>query len=496
MDRILVPRVRIAPSPEDGRVGGIASFPTTLSAYICRLDSSDCFDAAQHEISAWILERFCIEIAPGLSVQEIFDGQVLISAKFATATERGWSVRIRSGSLAADVTLISKNGSTRLYLDTSSEWLGSEQVDIFHFLSKKFVVVRDGVQLHDRPQLASLSTMPRLIEFIEGADRKLPVVVVSLDEHQRNLENAAVNPFYLSKRLVGIAHVIVVPGDETYLLSTRFGKELSAFRRAIRVYGPGFSATGAGASQTGKILAHEGKAPSEMITETERTAVRLLGKPREHVGFDQIYALDSHLRLFPASPVVDLCETTHLRQKIAELEVTLERRTAALHIAEARIAKLSKSQVHTAPEAPEHRSVGEVCEWVAKEFAGAIEIPKKAIKSAKGSTLRDLPSLKSALSLLASDYRRKRIDGGKDAVTAFDTALANLHLEEAPVPPRTLDSHKGKLVIDGPSGRLVADHTLRNKGNPHDPTKCVRIYFAWDEARKMAVVASLPTYLS
>lgn len=97
--------------------------------------------------------------------------------------------------------------------------------------------------------------------------------------------------------------------------------------------------------------------------------------------------------------------------------------------------------------------------------------------------------------MLAVEYRKMRIDGGKDAVRVLDEALAKLHLEVAPVAPRTLDGAKGKLSIEGPAAKLLADHHLRNKGNPNDPMKCIRVYFAWDESRKMAVVASLPGYL-
>lgn len=494
MDRILAPRVRIAPLGEP-QIGGVVSWPVTLSATICDLEKPDCHDAIQEQISAWIYERHGLQIAPGLSVQRIYDDQAIISATFATKTERGWSVRCKFGSVAFDVTLFTTQGQSRLNLDVSSDLVGSNKVDILHHLSSKFVVVRDGVQLHDRPQLASIKTMPRLIEFIEDTTRKLPVVVVSLDENERRIANAAVDPFQLSKRLIGVAHVIVVPGDETYLLSTRFGKELSAYRRAIRVYGPGFSPMGAGASQTGRVIPFDDRTPEALLIETARTAVRLLGKREEHVGFEDIYALDSHLRSIPTSKVADLSESLHLRQKITELEAALERRTAALQIAEARIAKLSKGQAQAGSEAPEHRSVGEVCEWAASHFAGQIDIPKKAIKSAKGSTLKDLDTLKGALSVLALEYRKMRVDGGKDAVRALDEALARLHLEEAPVAPRTLDGLKGKLAVDGPSSKLLADRHLKSHGNPHDPKKCVRIYFAWDESRKMAVIASLPGYL-
>lgn len=221
MDRILAPRVRIAPASGEPHTGGIVSWPVTLSATIGDLDNPDCHDAVQEHISDWISERYGLQIAPGISLQKIYDDQAVVSAKFATKAERGWSVRCKVGTVAFDATLITAQGQTRLSLDVSSDLVGSDKVDIFHHLSSKFVVARDGVQLHARPQLASIKTMPRLIEFIEDTDRKLPVVIVSLDENERRIANAAVDPFKLSKRLIGVAHVIIVPGDETYLLSIR-----------------------------------------------------------------------------------------------------------------------------------------------------------------------------------------------------------------------------------------------------------------------------------
>ncbi|PZR84474.1 MAG: hypothetical protein DI537_32915 [Stutzerimonas stutzeri] len=495
MDRILAPRARIATPSGGPHPSAIVSWPVTLTATICRLDGSECHSDIQREISSWLSKRHDIQIDPGLSLQRICDDQTVVSAVFATKTEKGWSVRCGSGGVSFDVTLLSGQAGSQLSVDFSSELICTSAIDILDYLSQKFIVVRDGVQLHARPQLASIKTMPRLIEFIETPTRKLPVVVISLDENERRIATAAVDPFVLSKKLVGVAHVVVVPGDETYLLSTRFGKELSAYRRSIRVYGPGFSLTGEGARQTGRIIPFDNKDDEALLIETCRTAVRLLGRREQHVGFDDIYALDSHMRSMPTSAALDLTESLHLRQRIAELEAALEKRTAALQIADARVAKLSKCQAQSGSETPKYRSVAEVCELAAAEFAGQIDIPKKAIKSAKGSALKDLDTLKSALRILACEYRKMRVDGGKEAVRALEDALASLHLEAAPVAPRTMDGQKGKLSLEGGGGRLIADHNLRNKGNPNDSTKCIRIYFAWDESRKIPVVASLPGYL-
>lgn len=374
--------------------------------------------------------------------------------------------------------------------------IGQAPVDLFQFLCRRFIAEQDGVQLHDRPQLASIKNVARLIDFIEKPDRKLPVVVVSLNENERRIDTAAVDPFALAHKLVGIAHVIVVPGDETYTLSSRFGKELSAYHGAIRVYGPGFHPVGQASKLTTRLRSYEDDTSAALLQNTCHAALRFLGQQTQSIGFDDVYSLDSQARDVPQANSADVGNTVHLLRRISELETALEKRTASLQIADARIAKLLKtSGTGSESNAPQYRTAVEVCEWAARELDGLVEVPKKAQKSAKGSSLKDLDTLRQALAVLGNEYRAMRLSGGKESVQCLDRVLSALHLEIAPVPSRLLDSARGKLTVERPDGRLIADQHVRNKTNPHDPTKCIRIYFAWDEVRKVAVVASLPTYL-
>jgi hypothetical protein len=484
------------PRGGQNQISPTISWPIIVSAGIWTSEGPAKAIDLQANIAEWIKLRHSIDLEPGQSTQLYRDDKRIVCASFRTNDDAFWSIRFRSGELSFDITAVAGKKKSEINVATRSDLLGKSPVDIFHFLCRRFIIEQDAVQLHDRPQLANVKNVPRLIEFIERSDRKLPVVVVSLDENERRIETAAVDPFLLSKRLIGVAHVIVVPGDETYALSTRFGKELSAYRGAIRVYGPGFLPDGPAAKLTARLLANESMTPEALLQNTCNTAMRLLANHSPSVGFDDVYSLDSQPCEVPQARSAHAANTIELLQRIAELEAALERRSASLQIAEARIAKLQKLQA-SGPEsaAPQHRTALEVSEWAARELCDRLDIPKKAQKSTKGSSLKDLATLKQALMVLSDEYRTMRTSGGKENVQSLERVLAALHLEIAPVSPRVLDSARSKLAIEGPSGRLIADHHVRNKTNPHDPTKCIRIYFAWDEVRKIAVVASLPTYL-
>lgn len=75
------------------------------------------------------------------------------------------------------------------------------------------------------------------LTFVESPDRQLPVVAISSGDG----EEVVIDPVRAADRLLGLAHVAVLDFDAAWALTNAFGKRLSCFGGAVRVYWPAFS---------------------------------------------------------------------------------------------------------------------------------------------------------------------------------------------------------------------------------------------------------------
>jgi hypothetical protein len=84
---------------------------------------------------------------------------------------------------------------------------------------------------------------------------------------------------------------------------------------------------------------------------------------------------------------------------------------------------------------------------------------------------------------LASTCRDRRINGGG--------SLANIPIEEGVEnAPCGADSFN----FDFHGRRLQADWHVKSGGNTHDPVRCLRIYYAFDEMTQQIVIAEMPAH--
>ncbi len=80
-----------------------------------------------------------------------------------------------------------------------------------------------------------------LAEFLADPKRQIPAFVLTVPEESDDPNEPLLDPVPLQADTLGIAKVIVLPADFTWALTNRFGKRLSVYRGAMRVYLPGFS---------------------------------------------------------------------------------------------------------------------------------------------------------------------------------------------------------------------------------------------------------------
>lgn len=106
-----------------------------------------------------------------------------------------------------------------------------------------------------------------LAEFLVDPDRRTPAFVLTVPEESEDPNKPLLDPVPLASDTLGTAKVIVLPAEYTWKLTNRFGKRLSVYRGAMRVYLPGFR------EDTDPEGGHDLFMPHRM--DTEETAARL-----------------------------------------------------------------------------------------------------------------------------------------------------------------------------------------------------------------------------
>jgi hypothetical protein len=81
----------------------------------------------------------------------------------------------------------------------------------------------------------------RLIEYMIDQDRELPIIVLSVSEFSEDRFATPLNAVELARATIGLANVAILPAQFSWLLTERFGKRLSVFGSAVRLYLPGFT---------------------------------------------------------------------------------------------------------------------------------------------------------------------------------------------------------------------------------------------------------------
>ncbi len=80
-----------------------------------------------------------------------------------------------------------------------------------------------------------------LAEYLVDHERHTPALVLTVPEDAEDPNEPLLDPVSLAAETLGLAKVIVLPAEYTWKLTNRFGKRLSVYRGAMRVYLAGFS---------------------------------------------------------------------------------------------------------------------------------------------------------------------------------------------------------------------------------------------------------------
>ncbi len=352
-----------------------------------------------------------------------------------------------------------------------------------------------------------------LCDHLEDPERRLPVIVVALPEVGGKPQ---IDTAVLAKAVAGIARIVLVPAELTWVLTKRFGKYRSVFNGGVRAYLRGFSSTddpfrhrlfleadlrkiGGGTACVRSVRA---LAAEVSISETR------LGK--DVLDFASVRTASMKLRKADLSnqavPDEELLKTAEelvesLEQQIEEKDKEIDGYIAEVEVAEDRAqaaeqenrsllfrvkqlqAALTDGGEAPTEEPPLPQEWSEFTDWLDQTYPDKVLLTPAARRMARSPEFEDVTQVARAIVWLATVQHDRRINGGG--------SVRDLQIENG-----ILNSPCGgdTYAADWKGRRYEVDWHVKNGGNMRDPKRCLRIYYFWEAETEQTVIDHLPAH--
>jgi hypothetical protein len=374
-------------------------------------------------------------------------------------------------------------------------------------------------KLTDNPlQIKSESDTILLIDALLDASRTLPIIVASVPSNSHVLDKPLLDVKALSKACAGLALVIVLPARFTWQLTERFGKRLSVFEGAVRIYLQGFTedanpfgghdlilpdriSSADGAAATMKRLRWSAALGSVTRLKlgsdvTTFAAIRLRSLEQRQIELRDTGASEQEQLLAAQGRIETLLsqveEAERYQQQFSDLHDQSEERAKSAEsqvlASGYRIQQLLEQlrEAGRTPDAsiPLPQEWAEFADWCDINLAGRVMLTPQARRSLRGSVFEDVELAARCLLWLANELRIAKVSDGDGT------------LRDRVIEPGITNAHCGNdtYEIEWQSSRHQVDWHIKNGGNTRDRQRCLRIYYFWDESSQQAVIASMPEH--
>lgn len=390
----------------------------------------------------------------------------------------------------------------------------------------------DGQQLTRQPRLVDTEEdVEELVLLLEDSSRQADVLVLSLPEGSVDPMAASASAQKIHDATLGAAHVFVLTGPGSFMLTRTVGRDLSVFHAGVRTYRPGFRAWIDQPTSHPLSLQHritewneEGPAAYERWIVNQLLASSVHGMDREDrlPAFNtvrQLYALaernkvktsggsDAELiRLFEQDNEQlrrELKEQKELHDGLlaagdAEREAAVQDANAARSQALERMHRIRVltgrlDALNGRAETPIPCNLDNFEEWCREHLVGTVELANRAFQGVRKSEFHDPSFIYRTLLLLRDSYVPMRLEGTPESRDAYQHALAGLQLEDSATGEATKYASETYSVQYGGSRRALDRHL---KGSDSRDRKYgFRLYFFWDDEGQVVVVGWLPSHL-
>jgi hypothetical protein len=351
-----------------------------------------------------------------------------------------------------------------------------------------------------------------LIDHLTDPGRVLPTIVLTCFEGDGAPPlDAAV----LNGQLIGLAHVAVAHPDACWTLTERLGKRLSVFGGAARIYLPRFDEasdpyahrlvlagalavhdgvektslwlrqTAAGASLHRSRLGRDVLAFADLRAaslEARQAELREAGNESEQLAaaLAQVQALQAQFASILAENNYYLDEYERERERAEAAEA--QSQAAAWRIQQLS-AKLREAGVDSDASLELPEAWDGFTEWCEQQFAGRLVLAPGARRGVRKPVFTEPRTAARALHWLATAARDRFTGGGG--------TLANIPIFEG---IQNAPCGEDSFDFDWAGRRFTADWHVKNGGNTRDPSRCLRIYYCFDQQTQQIIVAEMPAH--
>lgn len=374
-------------------------------------------------------------------------------------------------------------------------------------------------KLQDRPlRIKNSRDAEILFRALVDPSRKVPIIALSIPENSGPNGEPLLDAVVLAQACAGLAIVVVIAPEVSWLLTERFGKQLSVYNGAARVYLPGFTEDANPFGGHELVLPHGFEDPdlaSRALTRLRWIAangsIRRTQLGKDVLAFSAIKSQELQRRqialqtsgataqeqLEAASERIALLknqleESSQYEQQFSDLHQEAEQRAET---AEAQVRayafriqqlqdELKRSGVQPDAQISLPTEWTAFANWCDVNLAGRVALSPQARRVIKDAEFEDVVLAARCLLWLANNYCEAKVSGG-------DAALRDAKVENG-----VISSHCGNdsYEMEWQGKKRYIEWHVKNGGNTRDPARCLRIYFFWDEDSQQVVVAHMPAH--
>lgn len=505
-----------------------------VAAVLAGDDPKAAAEAARREVLAWAARQVGDQLpsaaAEGRSFEHLRGGRICIGASFedkhrvlwalradrpdADVAQRIWTTEIVTGYAPGSGPALF---SLRLLVSTPESYLSIEPAvpGLVRQVSNACGLQQGISPISASPwSIASQIDAEELVDALVDPARSVPYLVCSVAEGEMR---PRVDAALLSKVTLGIAKIVVIPAALTWVLTQRLGKPLSAYNGAVRAYLPGFSYD---SNPYAHRLVFIDSRDDEQQQRTARSALRWLVASEslrrlklgtEVVAFSAVReaSLDGERKRLKESGTGAVEQLKAAQSQIDALKQDLTRANAETEqwmseyegadekaiILEQKLrgAQFRNQQLLSQLKARGGEPDTDVnlpddwnafADWCDDALSGRVTLSSKARRELKSASFDEPQTAARCLLWLANEYRDSRLNGStSDLRKPLESGIQNDRVGG--------DSFEFKWN----HRNVPVEWHIKNGGNTHDPRRCLRIYYFWDEDSQTVVIVSMPAHI-
>ncbi len=430
---------------------------------------------------------------------------------------RIWTTEVTIGSINSEIPkfslrLLASTREENLFIEPHTPGLVRQVAEKCGISSDSYLISASAWQID------SIDRVERLIEFLVSPDRRLPIIILSVQESSDNKHMPLLDPSSLAPAVIGLAHVAVLPAEFTWHLTERFGKRLSVFGGAMRVYLPGFTEDADPYGEHKLVVSDQLDTKEKILREScwlrafvASESIRRTRLDKDVVGFSTIKNVSLRYQqqelvekgasegeqLVTAKQRIDALEEQienklEWEQVLSDLHGEAEERAqiaeAQLRSSTFRIQQLIEQVKERGSSPDENMPVpntwDDFAEWCETNLVGRVVLSPRARRGVKSPKFEDVTLTARCLIWLANECRNLKLGDGTESISG------------QVIEPGYINEHCGgdeyEFSWQGKSHKV--EWHIKNGGNTRDPTRCLRIYYFWDDNSRQFVVADMPAH--